>query len=179
MRRLVREEAGFTLIELVVVTFVTVVLLAGLANMFTSGLRTSSTLSSTLASQANSHIALDRLEFETRCSSQATLLSSGAGVALTIPDWCSHASGTVSWCVASGTLTRYTSSNCSGSGQAFATKITSATPFSCIATVGDYPQLQIALTVNFGTTTGTAVSTTDRIAMRNAALTTSTTKACS
>jgi type II secretory pathway pseudopilin PulG len=178
MRRSLHDESGFTVVELVIVTTVTIVIMAGVSNAFVSGLRASSTTNSTLASQTSVHLALDRLEFESRCAQTATLLSGGAGVYLAIPSNCPHATGTVSWCVTSGSLVRYPTSDCSGTGQTFAHDVTSATPFSCIATLGDYPQLQVALTVNSGTTAATAVSATDQITLRNAQYTTSTVVDC-
>lgn len=177
MNRLVRDESGFTLVELVVVTFVTVLLMAGLSNLFVSGLRTSKTTNNILSSQTQIHDALDRLEYEARCSSQAALGGSGADVTLTLPSECIHATGTVTWCVSGGSLIRYAASSCTGTGVTLATNITSATPFSCIATVGDYPELQVALTVQTQSSADQA-SATDPIAMRNAAVTTSTTKSC-
>jgi prepilin-type N-terminal cleavage/methylation domain-containing protein len=174
---LARDESGFTLIEMVVVITVLVLLMAGLSSLFLSGLHTSNTTSDLLASQTQIHLGLDRLEYETRCASQATLVSSGAGVTLTLPTQCPHATGTITWCVASGSLVRYTGSACSGSGQTLATNITSAHPFSCISTVGDYPQLQVALTAQTQSTRDT-VSATDKIDMRNTPLSTSTSSAC-
>ena len=174
---LVRDESGFTLIELVVVMTVLMLVMAGISSLFVSGLHTSNTTNDMLASQTQIHVSLDRLELETRCASQATLLSSGAGVALTLPSQCPHATGTVSWCVTGGSLMAYTTSDCSGSGETLASHITSATPFSCVATVGDYPELQIALTAQTQSTEDT-VSANDTIAMRNATLTTSAASSC-
>jgi len=176
--RVVRDESGFSLVELVVVMTVLGLLMAGLSNLFVSALRTSRTTNDILASQAQVHIALDRLEYETRCASQAALVSHGAGVTLTLPSQCPHATGTVTYCVTGGSLIRYSGSACSGTGQTFASGLTSATPFSCIATVGDYPELQIALTAQTQSSVD-VVSATDAIAMRNAAVTTSTSAACS
>lgn len=175
--RLVREESGFSLVELVVVGFVTVLLMAGLSNLFVSGLRTSKTTNDILSSQTQIHDALDRLEYEARCSSQAALVSSGAGVTLTLPSECTHATGTVTWCVTGGALIRYAAASCTGTGTTLATNITSPTPFSCVSTVGDYPELQVALTVQTEAAVDRAAAT-DEIAMRNAALTTSTTSSC-
>lgn len=175
--RLTRDESGFTVVELVIVMTLLGIVMAGLSSLFVSGLRTSNTTNAMLASQVQIHVALDRLELETRCASQATLLSSGGGVALALPSQCPHAAGTVSWCVTGGSLMAYTTSDCSGSGETLASNITSATPFSCLSTVGDYPELQVALTAQTQSTTDT-VSATDTIAMRNAAVTTSTTSSC-
>jgi prepilin-type N-terminal cleavage/methylation domain-containing protein len=179
MRRLLHDESGFTLPELVVVSVVTVILMAGISNLFVSGLRASSTTNSTLSSQTQLRTAFDRLEFETRCASQATLLSGGTGVTLTLPGQCDHVSGALSWCVTSGALVRYLGSSCTGTGETFASGVTTATPFSCLAPVGSYPRLQVDLAVNSGRTGATAVSATDTIAMRNSALTTSGSAACS
>lgn len=181
MKRFVRDEAGFTLVELAVVMFVTVLLMVGLSNVFVSGLRTSSTANAALASQTYVHTALDRLEYETRCTSAAALVSSGAGVTLTLPAQCSNASGTITWCVSGGSLIEHSgSSTCTGTvtGTSFATGVTSTNPFSCVSTVGDYPLLQIALSVQTQSSAD-LVSATDQIAMRNASLTTSTTTSCS
>jgi len=106
-------------------------------------------------------------------------LSGGAAVTLTFPNQCTHATGTVTWCVTGGSLVRYNGSACSGSGQTLTTNITSAQPFSCVATVGSYPQLKVDLTVNSGSTSATASSGTDSITLVNAPLTTSSSAACS
>lgn len=173
-----RDESGFTLIELVVVMTVLVLVMAGLSTMFVSGLQASNTTNDILASQTQIHLALDRFEFEARCASTAALVSSGAGVTLTLPSQCPHATGTVTYCVSSGSLLRYSGSACSGTGQTLVKSITSAHPFSCVSTVGDYPELQVALTAQTQSSRDT-VSATDTIAMRNAALSTSTTSSCS
>jgi len=178
MPRLLQEESGFTLVELVVVCVITVVLAGGLSNLFISGLRVSSTANATLSSQSNVMYALSRIEFESRCASSAALVSGGAGVTLTLPTFCANAHGTYTWCVTSGSLVRYSTSACSGSGETFAASVTSATPFSCIDT-GNYPRLQVALTANAGatpsnTSLATAATGTATITLRNA----STSDAC-
>jgi prepilin-type N-terminal cleavage/methylation domain-containing protein len=180
MRRLLHDESGFTLTEMLVASAVMLIVLAGLSNVFVSGLRASSTTNATLASQTSVHVAFDRLEYETRCASQATLLSGGTGVVLTLPTQCSHSNSTnLTWCVTGDTLVRETTSSCTGTGETFASDVTSPAPFSCLAPVGSYPRLQVDLDVNSGATKATAVSATDTIAMRNSALTTTTSAACS
>jgi Tfp pilus assembly protein PilV len=179
MDRLKHDESGFSMVELVIVTFVTVILMAGLSNMFVSGLRASSTASTRLSGQSNLNVALSRLEYEARCSSSAALVSSGAGVTLTIPSNCPHATGTFTWCVTSGSLIRYTSSTCSGTSQTIASDVTTARPFSCVTSVGNYPRLQIALTVNStSSVSGNAASASEQIVLRNAALSTTSVPGC-
>ena len=181
--RALREESGFTLPEMLIVLTITVILMGGLATIFGIGLNTSKTSNSILASQSGVVVALDRLDYEARCASKATLLSSGAGVTLTYPSQCSghtpEAPGTVTWCVTGGSLVRYGGSACSGSSQTLTTNVTSTTPFSCVAPVGNYPSLKATLTVNTGTTSATASSGTDTITLENAILTTSSSTGCS
>ena len=165
--RLLTDESGFTLIEMLVVCTLTVILMGALSMIFSLGLKTGKTSSSILSSQSSVVTALDRLDFEGRCASQATRISSGAGVTLTFPAQCQHATGTVTWCVTSGSLVRYSGSSCSGSGLTLVKNITSATPFSCV-TSGSLPQLSVVLTVNTGTTSGTQSSGTDVITLENA-----------
>ena len=171
MRARLQDESGFTLVELLVVSALTLVILGGASNMFVSGLRASSTSDARLTAQESVGTALDRLEFETRCADSATLVSSGAGVALTLPSWCPNATGNVAWCITGGALERVPgATDCTSTGQVLIRDVTSATPFSCISTDGALPQLQVALTVDAGTgsSTSTATSETDTIALRNA-----------
>lgn len=179
MRPRLREESGFTLVELIVASVLTIIVMAAVSNLFVSGLRAGSNTSARLTSQSSVRLALDRLEFETRCASSAALGASGADVTLTLPSQCSHAAGTYTWCVASGALTRYAGSACTGSGETFVSDVTSATPFSCVAPVSQYPRLQVALSIDPNSQASDAYSSTDLIDMRNAALTTSTATACS
>jgi hypothetical protein len=146
------------------------IVMTGLVNIFTSGERASADATARMQSQQGVRVAFDRLEYDTRCASVAALLSSGAGVALTIPSQCDHASGNVVWCVSSGSLLRYSSgSTCSGSAQTMVTDVTSATPFSCYTPVsGATPQLKVVLTINPATRTSDQTTATDYITMRNA-----------
>jgi Tfp pilus assembly protein PilW len=176
--RLLSDENGFTMVELLFVSIITVVLMGGLSTVLSIGLTTSSTSNALIASQSGVVVVLDRLDYEGRCASNASLISGGAGVTLTFPSQCTHATGTVTWCVSSGSLVRYAGSSCSGTGLTLATNVASATPFSCVKPVGSYPGLQVALTMNSGSTSSTASSGTDVITLENAPLTTSTSAAC-
>jgi prepilin-type N-terminal cleavage/methylation domain-containing protein len=178
--RSLSEESGFTLVEMLVVMAVTTILMGGLATIFSLGLRTAKTASSTLGSQAGVVVALDRFDYEARCASNATLVSGGAGVTLTFPSQCTHTNQSpVTWCVTGGALMRYVNSlTCSGSALTLTTNVTSATPFSCVAPLGTLAALKVVLTVNTGTTSTTASSGTDTITLQNAALSTSSSKGC-
>jgi Tfp pilus assembly protein PilW len=178
MRRLLHDESGLSLVELVVAAGITVVIMAGLSNLFVSGLRASSNTNATLSAQSNVIVALNRLEFEARCASAAALVSGGAGVSLTLPSQCTHAAGTFTWCVSGGNLVRHEGSSCTGTGETFASDVTSTQPFSCLTPTGQIPRLQVALTVSSGPSSGDSASQTDQITLRNAPVYSSGTPAC-
>lgn len=176
--RFLRDESGFTLPELLIYITVLAVIMGALSMIFALGLRTSKTSGSIEASQADVVVAFDRIDYEARCASSATLVSGGAGVTLNLPSQCPNASGTISWCVSGGSLIRYTGSACSGTAQTLINDVTSTTPFSCVVPVGDYPALNMALTANQGTTSATAWTGSDLVTLENAVLTTSSYKGC-
>ena len=165
--RLIRDERGITLIEMLITVTLLGILLAPLASIFVSGSHTSYVLNSNLTSQESIRVGLSRLEYEGRCGSSATILSGGAGVSFTLPSVCSHVSPVVSWCVVGGVLKRYVASSCSGTGTPFADSITSATPFSLQADTGDLQEVLVSLSANpTGVATGT-FSIADSITLRN------------
>lgn len=173
------EEGGFALVELLITCVVLGILMAGLSGLLTSSIRASSDTDARLAGQLNVRLAFDRLEYETRCASTASILSGGAGVHLAAPVQCTHAPSDVTWCASGGNLVRIVGTSCAGTGETFIRSVTSPTPFSCYAPVGPLPQLRVTLALNpTGRSSDTTLST-DWITMRNAVATTSTSTACS
>lgn len=167
--RLLGDERGFTIVELLIVCATLGIVLTGLVNVFVSSTRAGSDADARFQAQQDDRLALDRLDFEVRCASAATLVGAGAGVTLTLPATCSHAAGTVTWCVASGTLTRFTGAACSGSGMPFVRAITSPKPFSLPAAAsGSLPQLQISIAANASGRTSDTFALTDALTLRNA-----------
>jgi prepilin-type N-terminal cleavage/methylation domain-containing protein len=164
-----QAESGFSLVELIITMVVMGIVMGGLVNIFTSGERASADATARMTSQQSVRVAFDRLEYDARCASTATILSSGAGVALSLPAQCAHATGNVAWCVNSGLLVRLTGTTCSGTAQTYVDSVTSATPFACYSPVtGSTPQLKVILTVNPSTRNSDKTSATDYITMRNA-----------
>ncbi|MFL5910058.1 MAG: PilW family protein [Gaiellaceae bacterium] len=171
-RAQLQAESGFSLVELIVTMVVMGIVMTGLVNVFTSGERASADATARIQSQQRVRIAFDRLEYDTRCASVASILSSGAGVALTLPSQCDHASGSVVWCISSGSLLRISGTTCTGSAQTFVKDVTSATPFACYTPVsGTTPQLKVILTINAATRNADKTTATDYITMRNASST--------
>ena len=163
-----RAERGMTLVELIIVMAVLAIILGAVSTAFSSGTRAGADVDARISAQTNLGVAVGRLEYEARCAATVGILSSGAGISMSLPSLCLHATGNVSWCVVSGVLTRYAASSCTGTGQAFVTNITSPTPFACVSTVGSLPQVQVALTTNITGRASDAASVTERITMRNA-----------
>jgi prepilin-type N-terminal cleavage/methylation domain-containing protein len=165
------SESGFTLVELIVTMAILGILMTGIVNVFVSGVRASADANARMTSQQNVRLAFDRLEYDARCAQQATLLSSGAGVKLTVPSQCAHSNGTITWCVSSGWLVRILGSTCTGSMQKFVSNVTTTAPFSCYAPTGTnppLPQLLVTLTVNTTARASDKTTATDTITMRNA-----------
>jgi Tfp pilus assembly protein PilW len=170
VRRRLGDERGFTIVELLIVCATLGVVLTGLVNVFVSGSRAGSDADARFRAQQTARLALDRLQFEARCASAATVVSAGAGVTLTLPGVCAHATGSVTWCVSAGTLMRYAGAGCSGSGTPFVRSVTSPTPFALPATPsGDLPQLQVTIAANVAGRPSDAFTLGDAITLRNAA----------
>jgi prepilin-type N-terminal cleavage/methylation domain-containing protein len=165
--RLTEEERGITLIELLIVMVLMGILLGGLANVLVSGTRAQYDMDSRLNAQQSARGALDRIEYEGRCSTSATIVNSGAGVTFSLPSQCTHASGTVTWCVVSGILKRFTTAGCTGTGMIFVRYLTSATPFSLHTVTGNLPQLVANLVTNPTSAAANRFAITDSITLRN------------
>jgi prepilin-type N-terminal cleavage/methylation domain-containing protein len=167
--RLVDDERGITMVELLIAMVLMGILMAGIANVFVSGTRAQYDMDSRLTAQQSVRLALGRLEYEGRCATSATIVNSGAGVSFSLPSQCVHATGNVTWCVSSGVLRRYLSASCTGTTQIFVRYLTSATPFSLNIVTGQLPQLAITLVAS---PTGRATDKfriTDAITLRNSA----------
>jgi type II secretory pathway pseudopilin PulG len=170
MRRRLAAEDGVTLIELLFVCAMLGFVMAGVVSLLISGSRAQRDTSGRVDAQQGVRLAIDRLEYEARCASSVTSLSSGAGVSLVLPSQCSHATGNVSWCVTSGVLTRYAASTCTGTGTAYVRSVTSATPFTITWATGAngfLPRLRMNLSVNDTGPSSDGFTLSDTIALRN------------
>ena len=172
MRARLAAEEGFSLVELVIVCLILGVVLTGIVDVFVSGTRAQADVQGRMVAEQNTSLALNRLEYEARCATSATLVGSGAGVTLSLPGQCSHATGTVTWCVTAGVFTRYTAASCAGAGQPYVASVTSATPFSLLtgaSGAGVLPRLAVSLTVDQTGRSSDAFTIADAITLQNAA----------
>jgi Tfp pilus assembly protein PilW len=161
------------MVELLVVMVLTTILMIGIVNVFVSGSRAGADANVRLDSQQSTRLALDQIEFQSRCATSVGLLSSGAGVAFSLPPQCTHGSGDVSWCVADGVLTSYASASCAGTGTPYVRGITSSTPFALASNAGDLPQLLVTITADANQNTADGATLEDTITLRNAGVVTS------
>ncbi|HEY2543953.1 MAG TPA: type II secretion system protein [Gaiellaceae bacterium] len=174
LRLRLQSDSGFSLVELVVTCAVMGIIIGSMATIFVAGERANADATARMTSQQGVRTAFDKLEYDARCASSATLLnktgSNGAGVYLTLPGQCDHATGNVTWCVSSGALIRNTGTTCAATTNkiTYIAGVTSATPFSCYSpAAGAVPQVQVALTVNPATRNADKTAATDYITLHN------------
>lgn len=135
MRVRLGDEAGQTLVELLVVCVLLVIIVGGLAQLFTGALNSQSEQTSRAAAQQTARVALDRLRRQIHCASSASSTTSNQ-VTVALPASCSSSGSAVTetWCaVGSGApyvLTVYSGSSCSGTGTALVDSLASNAVFT-------------------------------------------------
>jgi len=169
VKRQLGDEFGYTVLELLITMVIFGFIASGLTSILLSGSRASADASGRTAGQGSTQTAVQRLEYEVRCASGATVSGSGSTVTLTLPAQCSHATGQYTWCVSGTSLTRAAGAACLATGDVFATDVTTPTPFTLVTATGDLPRLQLDLSVNSGSVNNDTISITDVVTLRNAA----------
>lgn len=135
LRRL-REERGFTLIELVTVLGMLAIVIGALTSVLMAAMNAEREMSRRFTSQINARLALDQLRREIHCASAVTPSGTSSSITIVLGARCPTAGAgtTVSWCT-SGTGSRYSlyrvaSAVCSSSGKQVADYLTTGTVFS-------------------------------------------------
>jgi prepilin-type N-terminal cleavage/methylation domain-containing protein len=107
-----RREAGYSLIEMVVVLSIMGVVMTGLTSAFVAGSKGENDMNRRFQAQQDTRVALDRIRGDIHCATSATLTTVGGApttykATLTAPSGASCA--TVSWCTVSvgGSSTRF------------------------------------------------------------------------
>jgi type II secretory pathway pseudopilin PulG len=128
-----RDDGGYSVVELLTVMVILSVILGGLTTLFVSGSNASLDQSRRFQAQQDARVAMDTLKRDVHCSS--TALPGTTSSLLVLADPCA-AGGYVSWCTAAvaGTgldaLYRSGSSTCDSSGAAYGKSLTSSSVFS-------------------------------------------------
>ena len=107
IRRLLREERGYSLIELLIVMAILGLVLGALTTVFVSGSNAELDLNRQFQAQQAARLALDKIRVDIHCASaaQAQTIGTYPGLKLAFPTGGCYAS-TVSWCaVPSATMT--------------------------------------------------------------------------
>ncbi len=100
-----RDERGFSLVEMLVVTVILTIVMGGITTVFIQGSNAEIDMNSRFQAQVGARVGLDKLRRELHCASAASVTNSGA--TLTITDPCINATNNnVAWCT-SGSGMRY------------------------------------------------------------------------
>jgi prepilin-type N-terminal cleavage/methylation domain-containing protein len=91
LRRL-REERGYTMIELLVVMLILLTVLTALTALFVSGAKAELELNRRFEAQQNARIAADRMRREVHCANAVTV-TSASNITVVLPGHCPTATG--------------------------------------------------------------------------------------
>ena len=152
-RRGAAGEAGYTVIEMLVVMSILGVVVGGLTTVFVRGANAEIDMNRRFQAQTDARVALDKLRRDVHCANAITPAGvSTSTVTLTLPVQCKSGTGNITWCTqGSGTnygLYRVTGSTCSG-GVKYASYVTQANLFNYTAqSTTSLGKLHIDLPVN-------------------------------
>jgi prepilin-type N-terminal cleavage/methylation domain-containing protein len=136
-----RGEAGYSLVELLVVMVILGVIVGSLVTLFVSFSTAEADASRRFEAQTDARLALDKVRREAHCASAASV-PDATRVELTMPSWCPTAGGTavtVTWCARSTGTASYglfriapSVGSCTG-GVRFANNLTTSSVFAYVA----------------------------------------------
>ena len=131
-------EAGYTVIELIIVMAILTVVLGAIVALFTSGINADADQNRRFQAQQDVRVAMDRLrrELHSGCtvSDPATYNTPVSSVTIYVPaDSCASGTHSVTWCTTGSgsnfTLYRIVATSCTGPTQYFAEHLTSGNIF--------------------------------------------------
>ncbi|MFL5919150.1 MAG: PilW family protein [Gaiellaceae bacterium] len=168
------EEAGYSLVEMLVVLVIMSIVFTGITQIFVAGSKAQSDQERRFQAQLTSRIAMDKIRKDIHCSSDVTPYAT-SGMTLKLPAGCG---GDISWCTAavSGYANRYRlyrqlgTSCAAGTGTMVADYLTSANAFPAFThTVGCkcLASLRVDFAVSNKGSTVDAYELTDTIFLRN------------
>jgi prepilin-type N-terminal cleavage/methylation domain-containing protein len=135
---LIREEAGYSLVELIIVMAILTVVLGAIVALFTAGINADADQNRRFQAQQDVRLAMDKLrrELHSGCtvSAPATYNTPVSSVTIYVPaDTCASGSHSVTWCTTGSgtnfTLYRIVATSCTGATQYFAEHLTSGNIF--------------------------------------------------
>jgi prepilin-type N-terminal cleavage/methylation domain-containing protein len=170
----VRDDRGFTMIEVIVAMTILIIVLTGVTALFASGTKSQADLEVRLTAQTNLRVGLDKLRREVHGACLASA-SSATSVTITLGSGCATS---ITWCTqGSGSrygLYRIVGTTCTG-GTMWADYLTSGSVFTMAAKnspVGSYAvaRLHVLFTVDADPAVpGGRFGVVDDVAFRNSA----------
>jgi prepilin-type N-terminal cleavage/methylation domain-containing protein len=95
IRRRLRCERGYTLIELLQVTVILTVVLGGLTTLFVSAMNSEVEMNRRFQAQQAARLAVDKMRREIHCASAVTPTGTSSSITVTLPAQCPTAGGTL------------------------------------------------------------------------------------
>jgi prepilin-type N-terminal cleavage/methylation domain-containing protein len=108
--RLLGDDGGYTLVELLTVLLILGVVMGGLTTVFARATSAEADMNNRFQAQQGARLALDKLRREIHCASSASPVGSNvSSITLTVPSYCRTYSGnaSVTWCTRSVATNRY------------------------------------------------------------------------
>jgi len=154
--RLLREQRGYSLMELLVSISILGSVMGSVSVLLVSATKSEVDMNRRFQAQTQARLGLDLMRREVHCAMSVSPAGASASVTLTIPATCPTAGGNtaITWCtVANGTnrwgLWRYPGSSCSGTGKLYADYVTASSIFIYTAqTVDKLAFLNVRLPIN-------------------------------
>lgn len=173
--RLVRDERGYSLVELVISMSILGAVMTSISILLVSATNSEIDMNRRFQAQAQARLGLDRLRREVHCAQSVATSSGGAVATLTIPSTCPTAGGftAITWCTqANGSrweLWRYQAASCSGTGRKWVEALTQAAVFTYSAqNTTSLAYLTVNLPVNVPSSRSTSSYVLeDNIVLRN------------
>ena len=138
MNGVAEPEAGYTVIELIIVMVILTVVLGAIVALFTSGINADADQNRRFQAQQDARLAMDKLrrELHAGCTVAAPSTYNTPVSSITVyfaSDSCASGTHTVTWCTSGSgtnfTLFRIVATSCTGATQSFATQLTSGAIF--------------------------------------------------
>lgn len=108
VRRL-RDQRGYSLVEMLTVMIIMGVVLGGITALFVQGSNAEVEMNTRFQAQLDARVAMDRLRREVHCAQTISPSGPTNSVTITLPSTCKVATGAVTWCAVSvsGNTRRY------------------------------------------------------------------------
>jgi prepilin-type N-terminal cleavage/methylation domain-containing protein len=133
----VKDERGYTLIEMLTVLLIFGTVMTALMALFVQGTNAETDMNNRFQAQQDARVALDKIRREGHCASAVTV-STASSVTLSLPSFCPTGNGSVTWCTVSLGTSRYglyrkTGATCNSTGVRWADHLTTANVFAYAA----------------------------------------------